>query len=407
MKRNIKSTTNNNSNIEMDNSTNSLTNNEQENNSENITNDELNNLINNLIIGRQQSNNISTFETILDRSQTFDRILTLIRNDAENNILFRTYNENQRIVNELSNTSADNENNIINNLLTNNVLQEQNVMNILIDELANNTNEINDNSNNINNADSAISDDSDDEDDDEDEDNDEEENDNDDMSPERFDQHVIEIMNDAFDCQVDDDEYNALSERLNDIFIDNMSYDNDDDETRINNTMKTFLRTRSHVPKILIKVILLYTDSGMNVLFQNNYEILMNGIKLALRHNMNMARGVRMFSRMIFGGLVQNFDNLEDVKVILKKEEYEKMKEITYKDAKELVDSDNNKILTVENNECNCAICQEDVVDNEKIRIMPPCKHFYHKDCIDKWLNEESNKCPLCKCEVGEGEQIE
>ena len=29
------------------------------------------------------------------------------------------------------------------------------------------------------------------------------------------------------------------------------------------------------------------------------------------------------------------------------------------------------------------------------------CNHIYHKECIDKYLLEYSNKCPICRAECG------
>ena len=40
----------------------------------------------------------------------------------------------------------------------------------------------------------------------------------------------------------------------------------------------------------------------------------------------------------------------------------------------------------------------EDYEDKEEVLGLP-CLHFYHEECITKWL-EQKNKCPICKAPV-------
>ncbi|KAI5065073.1 hypothetical protein GOP47_0019768 [Adiantum capillus-veneris] len=45
-----------------------------------------------------------------------------------------------------------------------------------------------------------------------------------------------------------------------------------------------------------------------------------------------------------------------------------------------------------------CAICLEEYVTGDKLRILP-CKHGFHVPCIDNWLNRKPF-CPICKRDV-------
>ena len=47
------------------------------------------------------------------------------------------------------------------------------------------------------------------------------------------------------------------------------------------------------------------------------------------------------------------------------------------------------------NNE-KCIICMQNYKHGELFRLLPNCKHGYHKKCIDKWLKNNLT-CPICR----------
>lgn len=44
----------------------------------------------------------------------------------------------------------------------------------------------------------------------------------------------------------------------------------------------------------------------------------------------------------------------------------------------------------------DCAICLGELVDGEKVRVLPKCNHGFHVRCIDTWLVSHSS-CPTCR----------
>ncbi|KAF6259952.1 hypothetical protein COO60DRAFT_947623 [Scenedesmus sp. NREL 46B-D3] len=48
-----------------------------------------------------------------------------------------------------------------------------------------------------------------------------------------------------------------------------------------------------------------------------------------------------------------------------------------------------------------CSICLVELEAGEHVTVLP-CMHFYHKECIDSWLNRNCT-CPLCKANVIHG----
>ncbi|KAH6836420.1 hypothetical protein C2S53_016479 [Perilla frutescens var. hirtella] len=46
-----------------------------------------------------------------------------------------------------------------------------------------------------------------------------------------------------------------------------------------------------------------------------------------------------------------------------------------------------------------CAVCLSALEDGEMARSLPNCKHTFHAECIDQWL-ESNSTCPICRTEA-------
>ena len=80
-----------------------------------------------------------------------------------------------------------------------------------------------------------------------------------------------------------------------------------------------------------------------------------------------------------------NISNLEDVKVTVSKEELDKIPLIDFSE--------------LEKKDTICSICLDEFEKEHKIR-KTVCGHLFHMKCLDKWLSENSYKCPMCRAEI-------
>lgn len=46
-----------------------------------------------------------------------------------------------------------------------------------------------------------------------------------------------------------------------------------------------------------------------------------------------------------------------------------------------------------------CCICLGGFEEGDKMKVLPPCSHCYHCECVDRWLKNESS-CPLCRVSI-------
>eukprot|EP01018_Ginkgo_biloba_P020182 Gb_23076 [translate_table: standard] len=47
----------------------------------------------------------------------------------------------------------------------------------------------------------------------------------------------------------------------------------------------------------------------------------------------------------------------------------------------------------------DCVICRNSLQNQDNVRLLPTCKHYFHVHCIDMWLRRRAN-CPICRAGV-------
>lgn len=58
-----------------------------------------------------------------------------------------------------------------------------------------------------------------------------------------------------------------------------------------------------------------------------------------------------------------------------------------------------NLVQNIDATMTKCMVCLIEYEAGEELRTMP-CMHYFHRECIDKWLLERGSTCPICKFNV-------
>ncbi|KAI9218721.1 hypothetical protein BC828DRAFT_417064 [Blastocladiella britannica] len=59
-----------------------------------------------------------------------------------------------------------------------------------------------------------------------------------------------------------------------------------------------------------------------------------------------------------------------------------------------------------EDGQLACVVCLDDFCDEEEVSVVP-CGHYFHVSCIETWLRDRKNVCPICRYELVDPEADE
>ncbi|KAG2725329.1 hypothetical protein I3843_01G060300 [Carya illinoinensis] len=45
----------------------------------------------------------------------------------------------------------------------------------------------------------------------------------------------------------------------------------------------------------------------------------------------------------------------------------------------------------------SCAVCLYEFEGGEEIRRLRNCRHIFHRNCLDRWMEHDQKTCPLCR----------
>ena len=110
--------------------------------------------------------------------------------------------------------------------------------------------------------------------------------------------------------------------------------------------------------------------------------------------------------------LDENIHNLNDLMYLILSRIVNNLSEENLSELEGLINQNNNSINShLSEEELNnikeekynkdlfetkmCSICYKDYITDENLKILN-CNHYFHSDCISKWLLSYNSKCPLC-----------
>lgn len=129
---------------------------------------------------------------------------------------------------------------------------------------------------------------------------------------------------------------------------------------------------------------------GRNHVQQSMYQDYMsvrNIFNMSPTDLMEMTSTMNPFMNLVLEQMIPLLQEgeLEDVKITISQEDFDKLKHYQY-----------DKDVHVSN---ECYICM-DAYEQGCELVEIPCNHYFHKDCIQKWLTTEKVTCPVCRKDV-------
>lgn len=100
------------------------------------------------------------------------------------------------------------------------------------------------------------------------------------------------------------------------------------------------------------------------------------------------------------GATPESINSLPTYKFKIKKNRVGSDRETTSGSNEGIVAAGTEKERVISGEDAVCCICLSKYANNDELRELP-CAHFFHKECVDKWLKINA-LCPLCKGEVGD-----
>ncbi|PON83676.1 43kDa postsynaptic protein [Trema orientale] len=47
-----------------------------------------------------------------------------------------------------------------------------------------------------------------------------------------------------------------------------------------------------------------------------------------------------------------------------------------------------------------CVVCMNPIEPEDEVRVPITCRHVYHRECLDSWVDQGQSTCPLCRSKL-------
>ena len=192
--------------------------------------------------------------------------------------------------------------------------------------------------------------------------------------------------------QTDDEEMNENNDLFSDMYAYRLQLEDDFlNETPIINRLKYYLYNRNiHVDDINQKIYAFYQYYNINIPLEFIVDVPCINITFssALTNPVDLNNPLELISNLI--STFTTIPAIEDTA----------MTDVVVSLNDDAID---NLQVTRANSSINdkCSVCLETFIENSEI-IELQCSHIYHEKCIKEHLQFYSNKCPLCRIELGD-----
>ncbi len=167
---------------------------------------------------------------------------------------------------------------------------------------------------------------------------------------------------------------------VNNEFVNYMINNIDNDEMR-NDMLAVYFRTHHEVPQTQQQV-----QQRQQQTQRESYQPVMTTINSGLA---GLARTLGNLDEVLNASLMEAQQSSHS-RPTLTNQQFDSIPTHSYEDIKS---NQENTGVTA------CAICQIDYVDTDQLKLLN-CRHYFHTDCIKKWLVDHNLQCPVCRADA-------